>query len=30
MIVDYIKLLSEHPDAFELLESQEKEFNRWK
>jgi hypothetical protein len=30
MILDYIQLLCQNPEAFEFQESQVKEFNRWK
>ena len=30
IILDYIDCLSSHPEVFELEESQQKEFNKWK
>jgi len=30
MVIDYIDLLYNNPEAFEFEESQQKEFNRWK
>lgn len=29
-MIDYIRLLCNHPESFEFEESQQKEFNRWK